>query len=247
MQPDTRGSDPLQDAGPSPGFRSVTPAGHRQRSDDRPRRALPLLSGRAGAAHTGSSRYGTTSRPGMIHVFASISRTPSRTTSADSSSPDSESPMLAAFIIAQIIAQTRCRRRGHDPAPISDLIFAAVSAASSAARSTTRFSWTTSRRCSVARALYSGEDLIGGIISRALRCVAQEAQPASCRRCRRDCRCSRLLRWPHWMLGRRRRLWKTVEGPWAVSFPNGAPPSTVENMSHLFHMQLPAGLNPMLR
>jgi phosphatidylglycerol:prolipoprotein diacylglycerol transferase len=30
-----------------------------------------------------------------------------------------------------------------------------------------------------------------------------------------------------------------------VSFPNGAPPTTVENMTHLFHIQFPAGMNPM--
>jgi phosphatidylglycerol:prolipoprotein diacylglycerol transferase len=38
------------------------------------------------------------------------------------------------------------------------------------------------------------------------------------------------------------RAWN---GPWAVAFPNGAPPSTVRNMTELFHMHFPATMNPM--
>src|SRR3954470_6986820 len=34
--------------------------------------------------------------------------------------------VLMAFVIAQIIAQRELARRGHDPEPIGDLIFAAV-------------------------------------------------------------------------------------------------------------------------
>src|SRR5438128_10352679 len=34
--------------------------------------------------------------------------------------------VLLAFVIAQIIAQRELARRGHDPEPIGDLIFAAV-------------------------------------------------------------------------------------------------------------------------
>jgi len=33
-------------------------------------------------------------------------------------------------------------------------------------------------------------------------------------------------------------------GPWAVSFPNGAPPSTVANMTQLFHIPPPLGSTP---
>jgi phosphatidylglycerol:prolipoprotein diacylglycerol transferase len=33
-------------------------------------------------------------------------------------------------------------------------------------------------------------------------------------------------------------------GPWAVSFPNGAPPSTVANMTQLFHIPQPLGSSP---
>src|SRR5688500_11257961 len=34
--------------------------------------------------------------------------------------------VLAGFVIAQIVAQHELKRRGHAPAPVGDLIFAAV-------------------------------------------------------------------------------------------------------------------------
>ncbi|MEN2535947.1 prolipoprotein diacylglyceryl transferase family protein, partial [Acinetobacter baumannii] len=34
--------------------------------------------------------------------------------------------VLLAFVISQIIAERETARRGHDPAPISDLVFAAI-------------------------------------------------------------------------------------------------------------------------
>jgi phosphatidylglycerol:prolipoprotein diacylglycerol transferase len=35
------------------------------------------------------------------------------------------------------------------------------------------------------------------------------------------------------------------DGALAVKFPNGAPPSTVQNMIGLFHVHFPAGMQPM--
>ena len=153
--------------------------------------------------------------------------------------------MLAAFIVAQIIAQHEMWRRGHDPAPISDLVFAAVIGGILGGKIYYAvLMGDVSALFSRAGLVFWG-GLIGGIIAvlfvawrkklSLLRVadVGGIAVAAAYSVGRTGC----------WAVGDDYgRPWN---GPWAVSFPNGAPPSTVENMSHLFHMQLPAGLNPM--
>ncbi len=46
--------------------------------------------------------------------------------------------VLLGFVIGQIIGQRVLQARGHDPAPIVDVVFASVSASSLAHRFTTR-------------------------------------------------------------------------------------------------------------
>jgi phosphatidylglycerol:prolipoprotein diacylglycerol transferase len=152
--------------------------------------------------------------------------------------------VLMAFIIAQIIAQRELWRRGHDPEPISDLIFAAVIGGLVGAK--------------VYYAILVGD--VGAIFSRAgfvfwggliggiaavlfvtyrkklslarVADVGGIAVAAAYSIGRTGC----------WAVGDDYgRPWN---GPWAVAFPNGAPPSTVHNMSQLFRIQFPAGTDP---
>lgn len=153
--------------------------------------------------------------------------------------------VLMAFVIAQIIAQRELWRRGHDPEPIGDLVFAAVIGGLVGAK--------------VYYAILMGDigslmsragfvfwgGLIGGII--AVLAVAHYkkldllriadvggiAVAAAYSIGRSGC----------WAVGDDYgRPWDSA---WAVKFPNGAPPSTVENMSRMFHMPFPAGTNPL--
>jgi phosphatidylglycerol:prolipoprotein diacylglycerol transferase len=153
--------------------------------------------------------------------------------------------VLMAFVLAQIIAQRELWRRGHDPEPIGDLVFAAVIGGLAGAK--------------VYYAILMGDigallsragfvfwgGLIGGII--AVLAVAYHkkldllriadvgglAVAAAYSIGRTGC----------WAVGDDYgRPWNSA---WAVKFPNGAPPSTVENMSRMFHMPFPPGANPL--
>lgn len=153
--------------------------------------------------------------------------------------------VLMAFVIAQIIAQRELWRRGHDPEPIGDLVFAAVIGGLLGAK--------------IYYAILMGDigsllsragfvfwgGLIGGIV--AVLAVAHYkkldllriadvgglAVAAAYSIGRSGC----------WAVGDDYgRPWNSA---WAVKFPNGAPPSTVENMSRMFHMSFPAGANPL--
>lgn len=150
--------------------------------------------------------------------------------------------VLMAFVIAQIISQQELWRRGHDPKPIADLIFAAVIGGLVGAK--------------VYYAILMGDvgalftragfvfwgGLMGGIV--AVLFVAYRkhldllrvadvggiAVAAAYSIGRTGC----------WAVGDDYgRPWNS---PLAVAFPNGAPPSTVENMSRMFHVQFPAGM-----
>lgn len=153
--------------------------------------------------------------------------------------------VLAAFVIAQIISQRELWRRGHDPAPIGDLVFAAVIGGLVGAK--------------VYYAILMGDfgalftragfvfwgGLIGGIVAVMLVArykkldlfriadVGGIAIAAAYSIGRTGC----------WAVGDDYgRPWN---GALAVKFPNGAPPSTVENMTHMFRTQFPAGTNPL--
>ena len=149
--------------------------------------------------------------------------------------------VLLAFVIAQIIAQRELARRGHDPEPIGDLIFAAViggllggkiyyailQGSMSAILGRAGFVfwgglmggilvvWLVIRRKHLSFARISD---VGGIGVAAAYSVG-----------RTGC----------WAVGDDYgRPW---DGPFAVSFPHGAPPSTVGNMTELFHIPPPVG------
>lgn len=152
--------------------------------------------------------------------------------------------VLMAFVIAQIIAQRELARRGHDPEPIGDLIFAAVIGGLLGGK----LYYAVLMRDFGAILSRAGFVFWGGLIGGILACylvvrykhlsftrmsdVAGPAIAAAYSIGRTGC----------WAVGDDYgRPWN---GPLAVSFPHGAPPSTVANMTELFHIPAPPGSSP---
>ena len=152
--------------------------------------------------------------------------------------------VLMAFVVAQIIAQRELARRGQDAEPIGDLIFAAVIGGLLGGKVYYAilmhdFGALLSRAGFV---FWGG--LLGGIIVTAavirykglsftrISDVGGIGIAAAYSIGRTGC----------WAVGDDYgRPWN---GPFAVSFPHGAPPSTVSNMMELFHTPAPAGSSP---
>jgi phosphatidylglycerol:prolipoprotein diacylglycerol transferase len=152
--------------------------------------------------------------------------------------------VLMSFVIAQIIAQRELARRGHDPEPIGDIVFAAVVGGLLGGKLYYAILMhDLSAVFSRAGFVFWG-GLLGGIGATYLVIrrknlsfprisdVAAPALAAGYSIGRTGC----------WAVGDDYgRPWN---GPWAVSFPNGAPPSTVANMTQLFHIPPPLGSTP---
>ena len=152
--------------------------------------------------------------------------------------------MLLAFWISQVTCERELARRGHDPAPMADVVFAAIAGTLVGAKLyytvlTGDFSQLFSR---------SGFVFWGGFMGAVAACyltikykkvsftrisdVAGVAIAAGYSVGRTGC----------WAVGDDYgRPW---DGPLAVSFPEGAPPSTVANMTELFHIPVPPGISP---
>ena len=150
--------------------------------------------------------------------------------------------VLLAFWISQIITERELARRGQDPSPMADVVFAAVLGTLVGAK--------------LYFVILNGGDLSqlfsragfvfwGGFIGAVLACyltlrykkvsfvrisdVAGVAIAAGYSVGRTGC----------WAVGDDYgRPWT---GPLAVAFPEGAPPSTVANMTELFHIPVPRG------
>jgi phosphatidylglycerol:prolipoprotein diacylglycerol transferase len=152
--------------------------------------------------------------------------------------------VLMAFVIAQIIAQRELARRGHDPEPIGDLIFAAVIGGLLGGK----IYYAILMHDFGALLSRAGFVFWGGLLGGMLACyivihrkhlsftrisdVAAPAIAAAYSIGRTGC----------WAVGDDYgRPWN---GPWAVAFPNGAPPSTVANMTQLFHIPPALGSSP---
>jgi len=181
----------------------------------------------------------------MIHIYASITQNAFTYDIGRFQFTGFGIAMLAAFVIAQIIAQHEIWRRGFDPAPISDLVFASVIGGILGGKiyyAILMEDW--SALFSRSGLVFWG-GLIGGIIAvlfvawrkkmplLRIADVGGIAVAAAYSIGRTGC----------WAVGDDYgRPWN---GPWAVRFPNGAPPTTVENMSRMFHIPFPAGMNPL--
>ena len=152
--------------------------------------------------------------------------------------------VLMGFVIAQIIAQRELARRGHDPEPIGDLVFAAVIGGLLGGKIYYAILMQDmSALLSRAGFVFWG-GLMGGMLATYLVIrrkklsftrisdVAGIGIAAAYSVGRTGC----------WAVGDDYgRPWN---GPLAVSFPEGAPPSTVSNMTELFNIPAPAGAGP---
>ncbi|HEY7879040.1 MAG TPA: prolipoprotein diacylglyceryl transferase family protein [Gemmatimonadaceae bacterium] len=152
--------------------------------------------------------------------------------------------VLLAFVIAQIISQRELARRGHDPEAIGDLVFAAVIGGLLGAKIYYVFLTGDIRDLWSRGGFVFWGGLAGGILAvllviklRHLRVqriadVAGIAIAAAYAMGRTGC----------WAVG------DDYGRPWnsrfAVSFPQGAPPSTAGQMAATFHIPIPAGITP---
>jgi len=152
--------------------------------------------------------------------------------------------VLLAFVISQIIAQRELARRGHDPEPIGDIVFAAVIGGLLGGKLYYAILMHDLGAVFSRAGFVFWGGLLGGIAATYLVIrrkhlsfprisdVAAPALAAGYSIGRTGC----------WAVGDDYgRPWN---GPWAVSFPNGAPPSTVANMTQLFHIPPPLGSTP---
>jgi phosphatidylglycerol:prolipoprotein diacylglycerol transferase len=152
--------------------------------------------------------------------------------------------VLLAFVIAQITTGEALTERGRDPSVTSDCIIAAVVGGLVGAK--------------VYYAILTGDvsnlfhrsgfvfwgGLIGGVVSTAaLVKVKGWSVPQISDACAPGLAAAYSIgRTGCWAVGDDYgRPWQS---PWAVAFPEGAPPSTAENLSQLFHVQVPAGVAP---
>jgi len=152
--------------------------------------------------------------------------------------------VLLAFVIAQIISQRELARRGHDPEPISDLIFAAVFGGLIGAK-VYYFFLTGDPRDLLSRGgfVYWG-GLAGGILAVLLVIKLRHL------RVQRIADVAGIAIAAAYALGRT-GCWAVGDDygrPWhsrfAVSFPQGAPPSTAGEMAATFHLPIPPGATP---
>jgi len=152
--------------------------------------------------------------------------------------------VLLAFVIAQIISQRELARRGHDPEPISDLIFAAVFGGLIGAK-VYYFFLTGDPRDLLSRGgfVYWG-GLAGGILAVLLVIKLKHL------RVQRIADVAGIAIAAAYALGRT-GCWAVGDDygrPWhsrfAVSFPQGAPPSTAGEMAATFHLPIPPGATP---
>jgi phosphatidylglycerol---prolipoprotein diacylglyceryl transferase len=152
--------------------------------------------------------------------------------------------VLMAFVIAQIIAQRELARRGHDPEPIGDLVFAAVIGGLLGGKIYYAILMHDAGALLNRAGFVFWGGLIGGILACALVVrrkglsftrisdVAGISIAAAYSIGRTGC----------WAVGD--DYGRPFDGFGAVSFPQGAPPSTVANMTQLFHIRAPATAPP---
>lgn len=152
--------------------------------------------------------------------------------------------VLAAFIVAQIVAQHELKRRGYNPEPVGDMIFAAVIGSLIGAKLyfvalTGDLDTLFSRGGFV---FWGG--LIGGILAVTVLVVKRKLGFW------RIADVAGLSIMPAYAVGRT-GCWavgddygRPWDGPLAVRFAEGAPPSTAQNMQEMFGIPVPADIPP---
>jgi len=152
--------------------------------------------------------------------------------------------MLLCFVIGQILLTRELTRRGHDPAPVADLVFAAAIGGLLGAKIYYAI-LTQDMGALFSRAgfvFWGG--LIGGIIATSLVVRFKKLRWSTIS----DASAISLAaaysvgRTGCWAVGDDYgRPW---DSPLAVQFPQGAPPSTAANMSQMFGVSFPPGTDP---
>lgn len=181
----------------------------------------------------------------MIHLFASITHHAFSYNFGRFQFTGFGLAVLMAFIIAQIVTQHELWRRGHDPAPVSDLIFAAVIGGLLGAKIYYAILMHDAGALVSRAGFVFWGGLIGGII--AVLAVARKKKLSLMR----VADVGGIAVAAAYSIGRT-GCWAVGDDygrPWngflSVAFPNGAPPSTVENMARMFHVTFPAGMQPL--
>ena len=152
--------------------------------------------------------------------------------------------MLMCFVIGQIITQHEMERRGQDASAVGDMVFAAVVGGLLGAKIYYAILMGDAGSLTSRAGFVFWGGLIGGILAvifvvlRKKLGVAKVSDsvavslPAAYAIGRTGC----------WAVGDDYgRPW---DSPLAVMFPEGAPPSTVANMSQMFGVQFPPGMSP---
>lgn len=152
--------------------------------------------------------------------------------------------VLLAFVIAQLISQQELERRGHDSTPVGDLVFAAVIGGLVGAKLYYVFLMGDITTLWSRGGFVFWGGLLGGIAAvlyvirwkklsvMRIADVAGIGIAAAYAVGRTGC----------WAVGDDYgRPWSS---PFAVKFPEGAPPSTAGNMHALFGIPIPAGVSP---
>lgn len=149
--------------------------------------------------------------------------------------------MLLSFVIGQIILQHELERRGQDSKPAGDMIFAAVVGGLLGAKIYYAILMGDAGSLLSRAGFVFWGGLMGGIIAviavikwkklsvARISDSAAVAMPAAYAIGRTGC----------WAVGD--DYGRPFNGPWATMFPQGAPPSTVGNMSSMFGVQFPPG------
>ncbi len=180
----------------------------------------------------------------MPHIFAQIVHNPVSYGLGPLQFTGFGFAMLLCFVIGQIITQNEMDRRGQDGEVAGDMVFAAVIGGLLGAKIYYAILMGDASSLTSRAGFVFWGGLIGGIaavtfvvhrkklgIARTSDAVAVSL-PAAYAVGRTGC----------WAVGDDYgRPW---DGPLATVFPEGAPPSTVANMSNMFGVKFPAGMSP---
>jgi phosphatidylglycerol:prolipoprotein diacylglycerol transferase len=180
----------------------------------------------------------------MFQIFASIVHHPVAYQIGPFQATGFGLAMLLAFVIGQIIASKELERRGEDPTPVGDMVFAAVIGGLLGAKIYYAILMHDAGSLMSRAGFVFWGGLIGGIIAviavilKKKLSVAKMSDPVALALAaaysvgRTGC----------WAVGD--DYGRPFNGAWAVMFPQGAPPSTVGNMSKMFGVTFPPGMSP---